>query len=179
MTIETHIPLLEDILSTWKKKIGNDYQGYKNHVYRMLNFCFYLAKPNEEEKTKLIIAAAFHDIGIWSDNTLDYLPPSVAQAQEYLNEHKLSHWANEIALIIDMHHKLRPYKNPNFPLVEHFRNADLVDFSLGHVRCGVPKEYIKKVKQALPNEGFHKRLIQLGWKQLKETPLNPAPMFKW
>lgn len=179
MAIETHIPLLEEILSPWKIKIGNDYDGYKNHVYRMLNFCFYLAKPNEEEKTKLIITAAFHDIGIWSDNTLDYLPPSVTQALVYLNKHELSSWTKEITLIIDMHHKLRPYKNTKLSLVEWFRKADLIDFSLGRVRYGVPKKYIQEVKGVFPNAGFHKRLIQLSWKQLKDKPFNPAPMFKW
>jgi len=41
-----------------------------------LHFCFYLGKPTEEEQKKLIIAAAFHDIGIWSAGTVDYLPPT-------------------------------------------------------------------------------------------------------
>ena len=41
--IEQEIPLLEEILGQWKERIGSDYQGYRNHVYRMLHFCFYLS----------------------------------------------------------------------------------------------------------------------------------------
>lgn len=179
MNIEQNIPLLEEILNQWKDKMGNDYEGYKNHVYRMLHFCFYLHDTTKEERKKLIIAAAFHDLGIWSDNTVDYLPPSIVLAKKYLRENSLAHWEEEIELIIDMHHKFTQYKNDNYPLVEIFRRADLVDFSLGAVRWGVPKTYIQQVKDAFPNAGFHKRLMQLSWRQFKQHPLNPAPMMKW
>ena len=177
--IERKIPLLEEILAPWKEHIGNDYRGYRNHVYRMLHFCLYLANPNEEERRKLVIAAAFHDIGIWSAGTIDYLGPSVEAALNYLTEHDLEAWGEEVALIIEMHHKIRRYKDPRFPLVELFRKGDLVDFSLGLVKHGVPIQYIEKVKQAFPNMGFHKRLMELAWSRIKSHPLNPAPMMKW
>jgi hypothetical protein len=179
MKIERDIPLLEEILSPWKGRMGGDYEGYKNHCYRMLHFCFYLHDAAEEERQKLIIAAAFHDLGIWSDNTIDYLPPSVALAQAYLREKGLEPWSREIELLIDQHHKLNPYRGGNYPLVEIFRRADLVDFSLGMARSGVPGVYVRQVKAAFPNAGFHKRLLQLAWQQLKKNPLNPAPMMKW
>ena len=38
MAIEECIPLLEEILGKWKNGLGNDYQGYNNHVYRMIHF---------------------------------------------------------------------------------------------------------------------------------------------
>lgn len=179
MPVETQIPLLDEILEPWKPIIGDDYVGYKNHVTRMLNFCFYLTIPSKEERKKLIIAAAFHDIGIWSDNTVDYLPPSLKQAREYLKANGLEDWTEEIELIINEHHKVRPFKDERYPLVEWFRRADLVDFSLGLIKNGVSKSFIDEVKEALPNAGFHKRLMQLIWKQIKKEPLNPAPMMKW
>lgn len=179
MKIERHIPLLEEILSPWKGRIGRDYEGYKNHVYRMLQFCFYLHNAGEEERKKLIIAGAFHDLGIWSDNTIDYLPPSVALARDYLREQGLEPWSQEIELMIDQHHKFNPYSDGHYPLVEIFRRADLVDFSLGMVKAGVRGSYIRQMKDAFPNAGFHKRLLQLAWQQLKKDPLNPAPMMKW
>ena len=40
-------------------------------------------------------------------------------------------WSEQIALMIEWHHKVRPYRNERFPLVEVFRKGDLVDFSLG------------------------------------------------
>lgn len=180
MTIQTQIPLLDDILSNWTSRIGDDFEGYKNHVYRMLNICFYLRPDaSADEKKKLIIAAAHHDIGIWSDHTVDYLPPSLIQAQQYLEHNGLADWTQEINLIIDEHHKITHTKFPQFPLVELFRRADLVDFSLGLVKHGVPKSFINELKAAFPNAGFHKNLMRLTWLQIKKQPLNPAPMMKW
>ena len=179
MKVETTLPLLEELFSHWKETIGPDYEGYKNHVYRMLNFCFYLHNPNEEEQKKLVIAAVFHDIGIWSANTLDYLKPSVAEARLYLEDNGLEDWIEEITLIIDLHHKLTPVKNDLLPLIEVFRRADLIDFSLGAVSQGVSKPFIKEVKQAFPNANFHKMLMKMSWKQLKTQPLNLLPMMKW
>jgi hypothetical protein len=81
--------------------------------------------------------------------------------------------------MISMHHKLKRYQDARYPLVEIFRQGDLVDFSLGIVKCGLPNAYIKRVKNTFPNAGFHKRLVQLelGW--VSKHPLNPAPVFKW
>lgn len=179
MRIEEHITLVEEILTPWQPVIGQDYRGYKNHVYRMLNFCFALHDGSHTEREKLSIAACFHDLGIWSDHTFDYLSPSVARAHTYLAEAQLSQWQPEIALMIAMHHKLRRYQDARYPLVEIFRQGDLVDFSLGVVRCGLPAAYIKQVKAHFPNAGFHKRLVQLeaGW--LFRHPANPLPVFKW
>jgi len=100
MLIETPIPLLDEILAPWRERIGADFEGYKNHVSRVLNFCFALRECSDEERRKLTIAGAFHDLGIWSDATVDYLPPSIAQAKLYLTEHGLDEWIPEIELII-------------------------------------------------------------------------------
>lgn len=40
MKIEERLPLPEDILEKWKDEIGEDFADYKNHVCRMINFCF-------------------------------------------------------------------------------------------------------------------------------------------
>lgn len=172
--------LIDEILESWKEKMGDDYKGYRNHATRMLNFCLYLYEANEEEKKKLTIAAAFHDIGIWrgAETTADYIDPSVREMELYLVENKLEHWTNEIKTIIEEHHKITPYNNLNYPLVEVFRRADLVDFSLGAIKLGVDKEYIKKVKETFPNENFHKTLWRLTKQQIKREPFNPAPMMK-
>ena len=76
MDIQTQHPLIESILTDWKDRIGDDYPGYRGHVYRMFNYCLALHPPSEEEETKLAIAACFHDIGLWSDHTVDHLAPS-------------------------------------------------------------------------------------------------------
>jgi hypothetical protein len=179
MVIEERIPLLEDILGQWKKEIGVDFQAYKNHVYRMVHFCLAMHPVDEEGREKIITAGCFHDLGIWTSHTLDYLPPSILLAKEYLTQRGLASWFGEIELMIDMHHKFRKYEDNNYPLVDVFRRGDLVDVSLGWVTSGVPEDYIKNVKAVFPNSGFHKRLLQLAVGWFFRHPLNPAPMMKW
>jgi hypothetical protein len=179
MAIEECIPLLEEILDKWKDELGNDYLGYKNHVYRMIHFCFALHNCNNEEREEIIIAGCFHDLGIWANGTVDYLPPSIALAKEYLKQNSLEQWIPEIELMIDMHHKLRKHQDDRYPLVEVFRKGDLVDFSLGVVKWGLPKTYIKSVKDQFPNAGFHKRLAQLAGGWFSKHPLSPPPFLKW
>ncbi|GMG86503.1 hypothetical protein [Biformimicrobium ophioploci] len=179
MQIAESIPMLDDILAPWRDTIGADFQGYRNHVSRMLNFCFLLRDCSEEERHKHIIAGAFHDIGIWVNNTVDYVPPSIPPAVAYLEEHDPQAWSDEITLMISEHHKMRAYQSEYQPLVELFRQGDLVDFSCGAVRFGLPKNAIRAVKGAYPNAGFHKGLMKKAGKWLLKHPLNPAPMMKW
>ena len=96
MAIEERIASVEEILDKWKTAIGNDYAGYKNHVYRMVNFCFALHDCNPEEREKVIITGCFHDSGIWTSHTFAYLPPSMALAKAYLQQNKLDHWIAEV-----------------------------------------------------------------------------------
>ena len=176
--IQPDIPQLEALLTPWRDTIGKDYDGYRNHVYRMVHCCLALAPCNEEEKEKLYIAACFHDIGIWTANTLDYLPPSVAAAADWLRANALEGWQDEIGLMISEHHKLSRYPDKTLPLVERFRQADLVDFSLGLFRCGLDRTFLRQLKRTFPNAGFHPMLVRraLGW--FLRHPLNPAPMMK-
>ena len=179
MAIEASIPLLEEILGQWKKELGEDYTPYRNHVYRMIHFCFALHDCNEEERRKIVIAGCFHDLGIWSDGTVDYLPPSVVRARDYLKANGLEAWSEEIELMIDMHHKLRQYRDVRYPLAEVFRKADLVDVSLGLVKFGVPGSTVKSVQAQFPNAGFHKRLMRLAGEWFGQHPLSPPPFLKW
>lgn len=172
------IDFLNSLLEPWKKRMGDDYLGYKNHVLRMLNFCFYLGDYTTEEKNKMIIAAAFHDIGIWSGDApnVDYIDPSVEVARDYLIENGYGE-DEKVLLMISEHHKMSEYKDD--PMVEIFRKADLVDFSLGLVRFGVEKDFIKAVRTELPNAGFHKRLAELTLNRIGSHPFkNPFPMMK-
>jgi len=108
---------------------------------------------NNEDREKIIIAGCFHDLGIWTDDMLDYLPPSIALATKYLRLNGLDRWVPEIVLMIDRHHKLGKYQAEHRTLVGVFRKGDLVDFWLGFVKCGLPKQFIKDVKTHFPNAG--------------------------
>jgi hypothetical protein len=179
MSIDEHIPLLEETLAPWKHDIGSDYPGYRNHVYRMVHFCFAMRECTEDERRKTIIAGCFHDLGIWSDRTADYLPPSIARAHTYLQRNSLEPWSAEIELLIDNHHRLREHAETRYPLVEVFRRADLIDVSLGLVTFGLSRRYIRRVKAAFPNAGFHWRLVRLigGW--APRHPASPLPFLRW
>ena len=179
MTLEPRIELLESILKPWAEAIGADLEGYKNHCYRMIHFSQSFHACTPEDKQKIIIAAAHHDIGIWSDHTVDYLPPSKRQALLYLTANGLDAWSEEIGLMVDEHHKIRTVKDARFPLVEAFRKGDLVDFSMGWIRKGVPKSTVKMVQAQFPNAGFHRMLMKSAGHWFRQHPLSPPPFMKW
>ena len=178
--IEQRIDLLEQILAPWQTRIGSEFIGYKNHCYRMLHFCFALAPSlSDEERQKTIIASAHHDIGLWSEGTVDYLPPSIVAARKYCQQPQRQPREEDSALLISEHHKLKPYTDERYPLVEIFRRADLVDFSLGVIRQGLPKPFIQQVQKAFPNNGFHKFLLKGAWTWFSRHPLSMPPFMKW
>lgn len=185
MKIESSISVLEELLAPWQTLIGEDYLGYRNHLYRMIHCCVALqghtslSECDEQVLRKICIAACFHDIGIWINNTVDYIPPSLPPARAYLQENGLETWTDEILLMMTEHHKLNEYRDEAYPLVELFRKADLVDFSLGMVRFGLDKELIARLKKTFPNSGFHAMLVRRASKWFLRHPLNPAPMMKW
>jgi hypothetical protein len=74
---------------------------------------------------------------------------------------------------------VKPVNHPRFALVEVFRQADLVDVSLGWVRYQVPKAYFKQVQQQFPDYGFHRRLLSLAGDWFGKHPLRAPPFFKW
>ncbi|MCH2056416.1 MAG: hypothetical protein MK214_07345 [Thalassotalea sp.] len=77
-----------------------------------------------------------------------------------------------------MHYRTGKYEGPYAELAEVFRKADLVDFSLGLVKNGVSRSFVKAVKSAIPNAGFHKTLMRFTFIQLGRHPLNPVPMMR-
>ncbi len=180
MTPIAPLALLDTLLDTWKPQIGDAFAGYRNHCQRMAAFTLALLPgASDDDRRKIAIAACFHDLGIWSDGTIDYLPPSSRRARDYLASQGLQAWTTEVELMIDEHHKLRSFKDPAYPLVEAFRKADLVDVSLGLIKFGVSGDTVRALKAAYPNEGFHKTLMGLAGSWFKRHPLSPPPFMKW
>lgn len=170
------IALVETILGRWAPELGEDALAYRNHVYRVIHFCEAYRSGSEEQRDKVVIAACFHDLGIWSNGTFDYIPPSIVLVRRYLADEGLERWSAEIEAMIAMHHKIRSHDDP---LVEAFRRSDLVDVSLGLVKFGLPSAYVREVKRQFPNAGFHKRLVQLAGGWLARHPLHPLPVLRW
>jgi hypothetical protein len=68
--------LIDESLDAFRDAIAGDLTAYRGHVYRVFNFTRALASPTADRDDKIALAAVFHDLGIWSDHTVDYLPPS-------------------------------------------------------------------------------------------------------
>jgi hypothetical protein len=179
MHIRPHIPLIEEILSPRAAVIGDQHEAYKNHVYRVLHFCFAFHQCEGDDEAKLVTAACFHDLGMWPGDVIDYLEPSIRLAQEYLKERGLASWIPEITQMIDLHHRFRKAPASAHPLVEVFRKGDWVDATKGLRRFGLTCGQVKEVQAAFPNLGFHNNLIRITCKEFWNRPLNPLPMMKW
>lgn len=171
-------PLLEDLFRESAGVLGADLDGYRNHAQRVFHFARALGAEGPEVERKLAIAGYFHDLGIWTDQTFDYLEPSVALATAYLEEQGISEWASEISSMIREHHKVTRAGDAD-SLVEIFRRADWTDVSLGMFRFGIPRPFVREVQHAFPDCGFHRRLVALTFERLRSHPLSPLPMFRW
>ncbi len=174
----TKIGRLDELLQRHATVLGNDAAGYRNHVYRVINFCHLITPLDAMQCEKVAIAGAFHDLGIWTDKTFDYLEPSERLAQNYLAEIDRQDWCEEVTAMIHDHHKLTCASTRAGDLVEVFRQADWIDVTLGLVACGLSRQQRRTVFRAFPDEGFHRRLIQLSLKRLITHPLSPLPMMR-
>jgi hypothetical protein len=159
--------------------LGGDYDAYRGHVYRVFNLAYSVLGNEPDGEEQLAIACVFHDLGIWTARTFDYLGPSEALASEYLHLHDLRDWIRPVTLAIDHHHKLRPYSGPHETLVEALRRADLADLSFGLISGGLDRILARKTRDAFPNAGFHRRLMGLSFGWALRHPLRPLPMLKW
>ena len=106
------IPTLDAILDVHAAALGGDLEGYRNHVYRVANLCVAQLTGSAEEIEKIAVAAAFHDLGIWTNCTFDYLSPSANLARAYLTNSGRAEWIPEITETIFGHHKVSRYRGP-------------------------------------------------------------------
>ena len=173
----TTYPVIEEVLLAYRSVLGNDYHKYRNHVYRVFLNCL-LLDANGDHAEKYAYAAAFHDIGIWTNQTIDYLEPSISQACSYLAAKEKNELIADITLMIYWHHKVKPYKGISETIVENFRRADWIDVSLGLLHFKTDKKEISKNRTAFPNLGFHWFLIKKIFSNFFRNPLHPLPMFR-
>ena len=192
--LATSLPTVEQVLDDHASELGHDLIAYRNHVYRVVNLCLAIVGNNRVELEKIAVAAVFHDLGIWTNKTFDYIAPSVAVAREHLAARGRADWIPEIEAMIVNHHKVTPSRANPHPstiargalsrvegpsLVESFRRADWIDVTRGLRRFGVPRRFIAAVAATWPNAGFHRRLVELTMGRFFKHPLSPLPMVKW
>lgn len=173
-----HIQAIETILGAHATALGGDFVSYRNHVYRVANGCLAMS-GRDDALEKIGVAAAFHDLGIWTDDTFDYIAPSVALARGYLVAQGRDEWIAEIDRMIADHHKITASTDSAQSLVEAFRRADWLDVTLGFRGFGVSRRFVGRLFDAWPSAGFHRRLVTLTIGRWSRHPLTPLPMIKW
>src|SRR5262245_17239333 len=109
----TEIPQLDELLAQHAAVMGPDAVPYRNHAYRVANLCIGFSPRDPDTVHKIAIAAALHDMGIWTDGTWDYLEPSIGLARAHLERVGKPEWTAEITAMILEHHKVSPYRGPS------------------------------------------------------------------
>src|SRR4249919_3549089 len=155
----TRIPTIDEVLNEHASALGNDFVGYRNHVYRIVNLC--VAFVGRSELEKIAVAAVFHDLGIWTNSTFDYIAPSIALAHDYLIARARENWIPEIEGMIADHHKITRSTAARDSLVGAFRPADWIDVTRGLRRFGIPRPFVAYLFATWPDAGFHWRLLTL------------------
>jgi len=176
--LKTQLAELDDLLERHALALGSDAEAYRNHAYRVVNLCSAFAQPSEGELRRIVIAAAFHDLGIWTDRTFDYLEPSRRRACEHLESLGEQGWSAEIGAMVLEHHKISRCTGVASPLVEPFRKADWADVSMGVVAFGAQRGFVRELFAAFPSAGFHARLLALAFERFRRHPLSALPMLK-
>jgi len=175
--IERHA-LVEEVLGAWQEALGTERAPYRGHVYRVLNYARALI-GSERHDDALAVGSAFHDLGIWSDRTFDYLPPSIQCGEAFRQARMPSLSAELLARMIGQHHRLRRIVDgPEPEVVEAFRRADLVDLSRGVLRGRLPRERVRELTARFPYAGFHGFLARTGLGWAVRHPFRPLPMVR-
>ena len=177
--LATSLPTVDGVLRRHTPELAQDFIAYRNHVYRVANLCLAIAGGGRAELEKIAVAAVFHDLGIWTNQTFDYIAPSVALVRQHLTHAGHPDWIPEIEAMIVNHHKILPSRVHPPCLVESFRRADWIDVSRGLRRFGLPRSFVTAVTATWPSAGFHRRLLQLTFERWRRHPLTPLPMVKW
>lgn len=163
--------LLDDLLGTWSVSLGSAECAYRGHVYRVYNIARELGVP-DAHTDELAVASFFHDIGIWSDKTFDYLGPSIARADDYMQAHCPGRARWLVESMIENHHALRRRRGD----VEAFRKAHLVDLTHGRYRAGLDKAFLAELVAAFPYGAFHRMRVHAALAWWFRHPFRPLHM---
>ena len=177
-TVFDHIAALDALLSAHRDALGVDFAAYRNHTYRVVNLCVALSPDAGAQLEKVATAAAFHDLGIWTDRTFDYLQPSVRLAATHLSAVGRQEWVGDVSEMIFEHHKVSRLQGDEHRLAETFRKADWIDVSRGLLTFGLSRAYLGHLFSRWPSAGFHRRLVQLSFGRLLTHPWSPLPMLR-
>ena len=193
------IPLIDQIIRSYAEAFDNNLQNavpYKNHCYRVYNLAVNAIprKLSERELELLAIATGFHDLGVFTHKTLDYLGPSEEEAAKWMkaNGYTRDNELETVKLMIEYHHKLSEFKydsslsseaNANSKtteeMVERLRRGDWIDVTFGVRSFGMDPGEIKTLREPFPQAGFALTLIKAGLSWVPFNLLNPLPFVRF
>ncbi len=176
MNLIRHNETFEQIFQEHNEVIGKDLERYRGHCYRLLNYINYW-KLTEEELKLCEVAIPFHDIGIWTSKTMNYLDPSFEAAKKYVRKNNLNIDEAILENMIVSHHKISTIKNNS--MAEKLRKADLIDLTFGAIRFGIPQKKMRSISEAFPNHGFQKNIYGKVFSHAIRHLGNPFPMLKF
>lgn len=175
--------VIDDVLHVHAEALGRDLQPYRHHAHRVAAFCMTLVPASHDGAhdvgERVALAAAFHDLGIWTHGTFDYLEPSIEVCRAYLSATGRVRWGDELSAMIREHHKLTAWTARPDWLVEPFRKADWIDVTRGLIPHGVPRSVRQRVFASWPSLGFRRRLVHFTLARLRHHPLHPLPMLRF
>lgn len=184
--MKTHLPIVERLLKTWQVALGEHFEAYRNHIYRVINLTHHFHDSMTEEEANLLqVAGAFHDIGIWLDGNFDYLERSADHACAWLAQHpdmgtrSLESEQRLVRNLIRYHHKVRSVDPVMDPLVEAFRKADWTDITGLYFMAGLSKAERRELFFRFPEKGFKRTLAGLAFAHARRNPRTPLPMVRW
>ena len=179
MEILEYEPTIDGVLESWTQRLGPDFAGYRNHVYRVFNYARALTNSADRNAEIIAIASAFHDLAVYTHRTFDYLDPSARLAADYVAGDERRAWTRTLELMIVMHHKLLPYRGEHEHLVEGFRRADRCDLTLGTVlRSGIDRGFARELNARFPDEGFHAGVARSLLRWIVTHPRRAFPFMK-
>ena len=179
--VRTEHPSLDAILEEHRAEIDTEYTGYRNHCLSVYNLVRVAVELDERQDEAVAIAAAHHDIALWTDDRIDYLDPSRDHALAWLEREGRAELSGVVSEMIMYHHKITTGAFARMdPLALAFRNADWSAFTYGLIpfdRFTAPRKAIAK---AFPDAGFHAFLTRRTLRHLRSGGIaNPLPMMKW
>lgn len=170
MKIHHQSKIVDNVLDGWRIMLGSDFIDYRNHCYRMLNFCLAFCSEHDDAVDKVSIAAVFHDLSTWAGSSISSLASSRRMIREYLLETDLSSWCEEIETMIEFRHKDMKYSNYPDWLVEPFRKADWINRSEGRLKFGLSADYVAAVMVTFPGSAVQQHVGKLSTTTIDGEP---------
>ena len=201
-------PVIDPILDSFAEAIGEHRRIYRHHCLYVAHAVRALVPESAAHHDRALgIAAAFHDLGLFTEGTIDYLEPSVTLAAAYCESEGYADLVPLVTRLIENHHKITPVRDggrsvsrlgpgvdssgprtstsaargtsAEADLVDAFRRADWQFVMMGAYPGTLGWRAHRKLKRALPTPGFHRFIVGHSVRHMRTGARNPLPVLRW